>query len=65
MNALAGFLLIHGLNEQETYWIMKYLLKMLNFKEIIGNEFQKLKSLNYQLEAFLKHKMQNLFNFFV
>ncbi|CAK78773.1 unnamed protein product (macronuclear) [Paramecium tetraurelia] len=54
-NQIAGCFLINGLNEQQTFWIMYYILKKMKYSTIFEDQFNELKFLNFTVAVFLRN----------
>ncbi|CAD8137772.1 unnamed protein product [Paramecium pentaurelia] len=64
-NQIAGCFLINGLNEQQTFWIMYYILKKMKYSTIFQDQFNELKFLNFTVAVFLRNYVPSLSNEFL
>ncbi|CAK83369.1 unnamed protein product (macronuclear) [Paramecium tetraurelia] len=64
-NQIAGCFLINGLNEQQTFWIMYYILKKMKYATIFQDQFNELKFLNFTVAVFLRKYVPSLSNEFL
>ena len=64
LNSIAGVFLFY-LKEEESFWILVYLMERLKIKDILKSDFEKVSLLNYQLECFVDHYLPNLSQYFV
>ncbi|CAD8076647.1 unnamed protein product [Paramecium sonneborni] len=65
LNQIAGCFLISGLSEQQTFWIMYYILKKMKYAIIFLDQFSQLKFLNFVVAVFLKNYVPNLSAYFL
>jgi len=64
LNSVAGVFLYY-LKEEESFWMMLYLMERLKTKEIFKSDFEKVSLLNYQLECFISYYLPSLAQHFV
>jgi len=61
LNLIAGVFLF-SLKEEESFWMMVYLLEKLEFKDVLRSNFERVGLLNYQLEIYLKNYFPSIAN---
>ena len=64
LNSIAGVFLFY-LKEEESFWIMLYLMERLKTKNIFQSDFEQVSLLNYQLEAYIGYYLPALSEYFV
>jgi len=64
LNLIAGVFLL-SLKEEESFWMMIYLLEKLEFKEVLQSNFERVSILNYQLEIYVKNYFPSIAHRFV
>jgi len=64
LNSIAGVFLFH-LKEEESFWMIIYMLEKLKLKDIFKDDFYKVHMLNYQLQVFVQYYLPEIANFFV
>ena len=64
LNSIAGTLLFY-LKEEDSFWMMIYMLQKLNFKEFLKENLDRMHLLTYQFEMFLEKYLPEIANYFV
>lgn len=59
LNSIAGVALT-CLKEEETFWMLLYMMEKLNVKDILNESFTRINILNYQLQTFLDNYLPEL-----
>lgn len=65
LNAIVSILLAQKLTEQQSYWMLLYLLKKCKINEILAEGFPKVQLLNYQLEIFMRNYLPDIIDHLV
>ena len=53
LNVFVSTFILNDICEHDVYWIAKYFLKKMKLKDVMKNNFPKLKLLTYQMDVFL------------
>ena len=64
LNSIAGVFLFY-LKEEESFWMMLYLLEKIRTKDIFKSDFERVSILNYQLEMFVNNYLPEISQHFV
>jgi len=64
LNSVAAVFLYY-LKEEESFWILLYLMERVKAKEIFKTDFERVSILNYQLETFVHYYLPTVAQYFV
>ena len=64
LNSVVGTLLLH-LKEEDTYWMMLYLLRSRGLSKVFTPPFSKTDIWNYQLEILMQNYLPDIFDHLV
>ena len=64
LNSIAGVYLFY-LREEQSFWIMLYMMEKLGAKEIFKSDFEKITLLNYQFEIYVDNYLPAISQHFV
>lgn len=65
LNSIGSALLAQDLTEQQSYWMLLYLLKKCKVNELVAEGFPKVQILNYQLEIFMRNYLPDIIDHLV
>lgn len=65
LNSIVSILLSQGLTEQQSYWMLLYLLKKCKINDLLSEGFPKVQILNYQLEIYMRNYLPDVIDYLV